>query len=111
MLIFASFLIDLFLMKGEYIRYRPSMVAAISLELSLRFYSQKPAQGSFEREIHELRMVMRSQRFSPGDVDVCRTLIQRYLMWELAVPNKYLKKKYLRSVANIYLIEPIIENQ
>ena len=32
-------------------------------------------------------------------------------MWELAVPNKYLKKKYLRSVANIYLIEPIIENQ
>ena len=41
-LIFASFLVDLFMQKEEYIKFRPSMVVCVALNLSLRFNPQPP---------------------------------------------------------------------
>lgn len=38
-LIKASFLIDMFNLRTESIRYKPSLIAAISLELALKFES------------------------------------------------------------------------
>ncbi len=44
-LIYASFLIDLFHMKAEYLKFRPSLTVAVALDLSLQFHEivyQKP---------------------------------------------------------------------
>ena len=98
-LIYASFLIDLFLMKEEFIRFSPSLVVAVSLDLSLKFHSLIAQDDTFSRSQEVLKEIMKSQSFSPEDVSKCTLLIQRYLMCEMAHPCKSLLTKYYHSRA------------
>lgn len=109
--IHASFLIDLFLMKPEYLLYRPSLVVAVALDLSLQIYEiVHPDKGYNNRRVG-LRIIMNAQDFDPNQVQECRTHIQRYLLSEMTDTNVCLTKKYGNTEARIYLTKPILENQ
>lgn len=101
----------MFHLRIESIRYKPSLIAAVSLELALKFesmvQSRAEMQNVFESEWQVLKQIMRKEEFLPEDIMLCKQRMQTYWLSEIERPSQSLLNKYgIHNRVHVFLIMP-----
>ena len=107
-MIVASFLVDLFMREPSYLKFRPSMVAAVALYVALKFDLKHFDTNMYSYNINQLSCVMNTEEFGREESQECKVLIQQCLLEEMKKPTRALMLKYGNTRAQIYKFKPVM---
>lgn len=74
-MIVASFLIDLFMRDQNFLKFRPSMVAAVALYVALKFELKHSNYEMYNYNINQLSCVMNTEEFNREESQECKVFM------------------------------------
>ena len=95
-LFYASYLLDLALIKAEFLRFRTSHITVCALAIAM-FRAQQATRQCFQGKLRDLEGLMRLEKYDPETFQQCKTLFDYYRKRHVARTYSSLVHKYAET--------------